>query len=63
MSARTTTSTRPHDRLSFLWLVLAAVGSLLYAGQWTAPLAAWLAPVFLLRFVRTQRPCVGLPTA
>ena len=42
------------DRLSYLWL---ALGILLFAfatPRWTIPLAAWLYPVFLLRFVRTQ---------
>jgi apolipoprotein N-acyltransferase len=42
------------DRLSYLWL---ALGILLFAFatvKWTIPLAAWLYPVFLLRFVRTQ---------
>jgi apolipoprotein N-acyltransferase len=29
--------------------------------QTVVPLAAWLAPVFLLRFSRSQRPLVGLP--
>jgi len=42
------------DRLSYLWLAL-AVGLLPFTiFRWTIPLAAWLAPVFLLRFVRTQ---------
>jgi apolipoprotein N-acyltransferase len=42
------------DRLSYLWL---ALGILLFAfvtPKWTIPLAAWLYPIFLLRFVRTQ---------
>ena len=42
------------DRLAYLWL---AVGIILFpfAGvRWTIPLAAWLLPVFWLRFVRTQ---------
>ena len=42
------------DRLSYLWL---AFGTLLFAfvtAKWTIPLAAWLYPIFLLRFVRTQ---------
>jgi apolipoprotein N-acyltransferase len=50
----TTVGTPQQDRLSSLWL---ALGILLFAfvwPRWTIPLAAWLAPVFLLRFVRTQ---------
>jgi apolipoprotein N-acyltransferase len=50
----TTVGTPQQDRLSYLWL---ALGILLFAFgtvRWTIPLAAWLYPVFLLRFVRTQ---------
>ncbi len=49
-----TSVTSLRDRLSYLWL---ALGILLFAFatvKWTIPLAAWLYPVFLLRFVRTQ---------
>jgi apolipoprotein N-acyltransferase len=50
----TTLGTPQQDRLSYLWL---ALGILLFAfamPRWTIPLAAWLYPIFLLRFVRTQ---------
>lgn len=50
----TASGTPQQDWLSYLWL---ALGILLFAfatPRWTIPLAAWLAPVFLLRFVRTQ---------
>jgi len=30
-------------------------------GNWTIPLAAWLAPVFLIHFVRSQKSGIGLP--
>jgi len=56
MSKRTNTPTRIQDRLSYLWLAVAAALFLFAAGRWAIPLAAWLAPLFLLRFVRTQRP-------
>jgi apolipoprotein N-acyltransferase len=59
MFKRTTTPTRISDRLSYLWLALAAVLFVFYDGRWEIPLAAWLAPLFLLRFVRTQRPLTG----
>ena len=51
---------RPVDRLSLLWLAL-ALGLSLFAvnGRWDIALAAWLFPVFLLRFARTQNPVVG----
>jgi apolipoprotein N-acyltransferase len=50
---------QPRDRFSWLWLAVAAVLLLFTAGRWNIPLAAWLAPLFLLRFVRTQRPFPG----
>jgi len=43
------------DRWSYLWL---AVGTLLMAfvaGSWPIALAAWLAPLFFLRFMHTQK--------
>ena len=53
--------TRANDQVSsWLWL---GIGILLFAfsnGRWVIPLAAWLAPVFLLRFVRLQKPLAGL---
>ncbi len=60
MSKRTITPTRTPDRLSYLWLALAAALFLFEGGRWAIPLAAWLAPLFLLRFVRTQHPLPGL---
>jgi apolipoprotein N-acyltransferase len=60
MSKRTITPTRIPDRLSYLWLTMAAALFLFAAGRWAIPLAAWLAPLFLLRFVRTQHPLPGL---
>src|SRR5690349_13780880 len=46
------TSTR--DQLSYLWFALAIVLLPFAIVRWTIPLAAWLCPIFLLRFVRTQ---------
>ena len=47
------------DSLSYLWLVLAFVLSLFAMnGTWDFPLAAWLSPLFLLRFTRTHRPFI-----
>jgi len=60
MFKHTITPTRIPDRLSYLWLAIAAALYLFTGGQWVIPLAAWLAPLFLLRFVRTQRPLPGL---
>ena len=48
-------------RWSWIWL-LVGVALLPFANlQTLIPVAAWLAPVFLLRFSRSQRPLVGLP--
>src|ERR1700736_4584324 len=48
---------------SWVWLIAAAVLLLFANGASNLPIAAWLAPLFLLRFVRTQRPWIGLPVA
>lgn len=61
MFSSKTSSSQLRDRFSWAWL---AVGMLLLpftAFEAVLPLAAWLAPVFLLRFVRTQRVVIGLP--
>ena len=57
----TTGGTYPvKDRLSFVWLILAFVVSLFSNGMTIVPIAAWLAPVFMLRFLRTRRALPGL---
>ncbi len=48
-----------HDRYAWLWLGIAAVFSLGVGGRWNVPLAAWIAPIFLLRFARIRRPFPG----
>src|SRR5258708_26366248 len=48
---------------SWLWFATAAALLLFSNGANTVPLAAWLAPVFMLRFVRGQILKVGLPVA
>src|SRR5688572_20906326 len=52
---------RPTDRLSWLWLATAAALLPFSTLQTIVPLAAWLAPVLLMRFARTRRVEVGLP--
>ena len=49
------------DRRSWLWLAIGAILLFFSSLQPSLPMAAWLAPVFLIRFTRTQRPRVGLP--
>src|SRR5207245_6410366 len=50
----TTLVTSLRDRLSYLWLALAIVLLPFTFDRWTIPLAAWLVPIFWLRFLRTQ---------
>src|SRR5260370_3892797 len=50
----------PASLLKYLWLVLGTICSLFaFNGRWDIALAAWLAPLFLLRFTRTSRPFRG----
>jgi apolipoprotein N-acyltransferase len=48
---------------TWLWLAVATLLLLISNGANNIPLAAWLAPVFLLRFVRGQRTWIGLLVA
>lgn len=44
-----------------VWLVLGGATSVLAAGgRWDIPLAAWIAPLLLLRFSRTSRPAFAV---
>jgi apolipoprotein N-acyltransferase len=54
------TITRQSDRAAYLWFVIGTVLSLFSTGQWTIPLAAWVQPIFFIRFVRTQRVWLGV---
>ena len=53
----------PHTtrRWSWVWLGLGAALLPFTIFQTVVPIAAWLAPIFLLRFARTQRARVALP--
>jgi apolipoprotein N-acyltransferase len=46
-----------------LWLLLGGALAALSTGAYSIALAAWLAPLFLLCFARSQRIVVGLPLA
>jgi len=43
------------DRWSYLWLALGAILLILSTGQFRLAFAAWVAPVFLIRFFRSQK--------
>jgi apolipoprotein N-acyltransferase len=47
------------NRWSIVWLALAVVLSLFSGGRWVISLAVWLATLFWLRFIRTQKPIRG----
>ena len=49
------------SRWSWLWLVIGAALLPFTSIQPSLAIAAWLAPVFLLRFARTRRARVGIP--
>ncbi|MEB3180780.1 MAG: nitrilase-related carbon-nitrogen hydrolase [Nostocaceae cyanobacterium] len=52
---------RPKDRLSWLWLAVGAILLPLTIFWKTIPIAAWLTPVFILRFTRTaKQPLMAL---
>ncbi len=57
----TDSSASPRDRLSWVWLLLGAALLPVSNLQTLVPVAAWMAPVFLMRFTRGQRARVGLP--
>lgn len=49
------------DRWSYLWLAIGGILLIFSNGIWKIiPLATWLTPVFLMRFVRTQKSGRGL---
>lgn len=49
--------------IKYIWLLLGAGLTYLYSGNLAVPLAAWLGPVFVLRFIRSQKPLKGLAVA
>ena len=58
-----TPATPGRSQKSWLWLLLGSALLLFANGRDTVPIAAWLGPVFLLRFVRLRRPLTGLLVA
>ena len=51
----------PTDRVTWLWLAIGAILLPFANIQTVWPIAAWLSPVFLMRFCRTRPLKVGLP--
>ena len=44
---------------SFVWLFLGGMLQVFGIGKWIVPLAAWLAPLFLLHFTRAAPPAAA----
>jgi apolipoprotein N-acyltransferase len=38
--------------IRFIWLIIAAAASFFIGGKWNLPLAAWILPIFFIRFFR-----------
>ncbi len=47
------------NRQSFLWLTIGTTLMLFSNGRWIIPFAAWLYPIFFLRFMSMQKPARG----
>ena len=62
-SAESPTTERPDRKVTASWAALALILLLFANGRNTIAVAAWLAPIFLLRFVRSTTPRLGLPVA
>jgi apolipoprotein N-acyltransferase len=64
MSPQSTTTTETafplRDPLSFLWLAVGFVILAFSNGMRIVPIAAWVGPVFVVRFLRTQKTGLGL---
>jgi apolipoprotein N-acyltransferase len=60
MAEQRSNSTTKSNLRSYLWLAIGAVLLVFANGRWIIPLAAWLTPVFMMRFLRMQKPTRGL---
>lgn len=47
------------DRWAYLWLIIGSILMAFIYGNWPMALAGWLAPLFLVRFIRTQKTLRG----
>ena len=41
-----------NKNLRYLWLTIAAILGFFIGSKWNIPLAAWIAPIFVIRFFR-----------
>ena len=54
------TNEKDAHRHSYVWLGIAIAFLPFATGRWIIPIAAWLGPMFMLRFIRSQMPVKGL---
>ncbi len=47
------------DASSLVYLSIGRLFLFFFSGKWVIPLATWIAPIFLMRFSRTQKPLTG----
>lgn len=60
MTSPIPTDKHPRVQSAFPWLVIGSILFVFSNGRWIIPIASWLAPVFLLGFMRSQEPLKGL---
>lgn len=51
------------DKLAYLWAGIGTLLILFANGQFTIPIMIWIAPVFLIRFLRSRRKAPGIALA
>lgn len=49
-----------NKKKSYIWLIATAILLSFSNGRWVVPLAAWIAPVFLIRFYRVNKNIKGI---
>jgi apolipoprotein N-acyltransferase len=48
------------NNYSYIYLLIGFVFLFIFNGRWILPIAAFIAPLFLIRFLRFQKPFIGL---
>jgi apolipoprotein N-acyltransferase len=52
-------SIKTYRNYSYVYLIIAFTFLFFYNGRWILPIAAYLVPIFLIRFIRLQKPLKG----
>lgn len=53
------TMSKRETQYSYIYLLVAFISLFFFNGKWILPVAAFLAPVFIIRFLRFQKPFTG----